>query len=529
MAAAAAVLLTYAAGLTYFQDSWEFLMHRRDPSVAAFLNPHNEHIVLIPVAIEQIVLRLFGMDSPRPEFVLLTALLLATAALVFVYVRRRLGPWPALFAATLLLFLGPAWQDLLWPFQVGFVGSACFGLAALLALDNHSRRWDLAACAFLVVAVGFSSLGIPFVVGAAVDVFQKRRLLGLRRLFVPAVPLLLYGVWWLGWGHQAESHLSLHHVLVSPRYVTEGFSSSLDSLLALATIADEAVGRSQFGLPLLALLVALVIYGQISRPGVSPRLWPVLAAAAAFWFLAAFNEIPGREPYSSRYLYVGALFLILIGAELLWRVRFRREALLAAGLLTLAIVGFNLVPLREGRDFFRSQTTLTRSDLAAIEIARRTVDPGFGLAPEIAGTPFLNEITAGEYLNAASRYGSPAYSPGELEAAGADGRRQADLVLAYALPLTIEPTRAGAAGGSCTRVGAAARRPLRLRPGTTIVRVPPGGEAAIRIRRYATAGYPLADEAVAGGSSTELDVPADAARRPWSLLVEAEQGAEVCR
>jgi hypothetical protein len=529
MAVAAAVLLSYASGLTYFQDSWEFLMHRRDPSVDAFLNPHNEHIVLIPVAVEQLFLRLFGMDSPLPEFVLLTALLLATAALVFLYVRRRLGPWPALFAATLLLFLGPAWQDLLWPFQIGFVGSACFGVATLLALENNSRRWDLAARGFLVLAVGFSSLGIPFVVAAFVDVLQKRRLLGLRRLFVPAVPLALYGIWWLGWGHRAESHFSVHHVLVSPRYVTEGFTSSLDALLALATIANEAVGRSQWALPLLALLVGLVVYGQISRPGVSPRLWPVLAAAATFWFLAAFNEIPGREPYSSRYLYVGALFLLLIGAELLWRVRFRREALLVGGVLTIAVVGFNLVPLREGRDFFRSQTTLTRSDLAAIEIAQRSVDPAFGLSPEIAGTPFLNEITAGEYLRAVSEYGSPAYTPAELEAADPSGRQQADLVLANALPVSIEPAPAGASLRDCRRVRPVARAPLALKPGVTLVRVPAGEAATIRLRRFSTSTYPLADEAVEAGTTTQLTVPADAARRPWSLLVEAGQGALACR
>src|SRR6195952_2593250 len=124
LVAAAVVLLTYAAGLTYFQDSWEFLMHRRHPSAAALLEPHNEHIVLLPVAIQELVLWIFGMGSTTPDFVVLVALLLVTAALVFVYVRRRLGPWAGVIAAVLLLFLGPAWQDLLWPFQVGFVGSA---------------------------------------------------------------------------------------------------------------------------------------------------------------------------------------------------------------------------------------------------------------------------------------------------------------------------------------------------------------------------------------------------------------------
>jgi hypothetical protein len=531
MAAAAAVLLTYASGLTWFQDSWEFLMHRRDPSVDAYLSPHNEHIVLIPVAIQQLVLRIFGMDSPMPEFVILTAFLLATAALVFVYVRRRAGQWPALIAATLLLFLGPAWQDLLWPFQIGFVGSSLFGLAALLALDNDDRRWDLAACAFVAIAIGFSSLGVPFAVAALVDVFLKRRRRGWGRLYVPLAPLALYGLWWLGWGHDAESHLSLHHVLVSPRYVVEGFTSSLDALLALATIAGEAVGRSQWGLPLLVILLVLVGFGQFRRRGFSPRLWPVLAAAATFWLLAAFNTIPGREPYSSRYLYVGALFLLLIAAELLRGVRVRREGLVLAGILTLAVVGFNLTPLREGRDFFRSQTTLTRSDLAAVEIAEGTVEPGFSLPAEISGTPFLNEITAGEYLQAVSEYGSPAYSGAELAGAEESGRRQADLVLANALPLGIESPAADPAARRprhCLAVPPGTHQPLPLRPGQTTVRVRPGNGAAIRLRRFARE-YPLVDEEIGGGSTTQLTIPADTSPRPWQLLVEARAGARVCR
>jgi len=525
---AAAVLFTYSDGLTWFQDSWEFLMNRRDFSAAALLDPHNEHIVLFPVLIEQVLLRLFGMGSTLPEFVVLTALLLGTATLVFAYIRRRVGPWPALMAALLLLFLGPAWQDLLWPFQIGFVGSALFGVAMLLALDSEDRRWDIAACVFLAASVGFSSLGLAFVVAAAIDVLQRRRSLGWRRAYVVAAPLALYALWYLGWGHDAETHLSAHNVLVSPRFVVEGFAASLGSLLALATIADEAVGRSHWGYVLLGVLVALTVYGLARRRSVSPRLWPVLAAAGAFWFLAGFNAFPGREAYSSRYLYVGALFVLLIAADLLKGVRLNRWALLAAGAVTLVAVGFNLTPLREGRDFFRAETVLARSDLGAIEIAERTVDPSFALPPEIAGTSFLNEIEAGEYLQAVDEHGSPAYTPAQLARAPEAGRKQADVVLANALPLGIELEAAPAAPGRhCLMLSGAGETPLPLRPGVTTVELPPVGTGTIRLRRFATE-YPLVSEGVAGGSTTRLFIPRDRSSRPWRLQVEAPQGATVC-
>jgi MFS family permease len=530
LATAAAVLLGYGHDLTFFQDTWEFLMHRRSLSADAILEPHNEHIVLIPVLVNQALLRVFGMSSMVPELVALVLTLLGTAALVFVYARRRLGPWAALIATALLLFLGPAWQDLLWPFQIGFAGSSLFGMAMLLALENEDERWDRAACAFLALSIAFSSLGLAFAVAAAVGLLQQRRRGGLRRAWIVVAPLALYAVWWLGWGHNAENHLSAHNVLVSPRYVWEGLSASLDSLLALGTIAGEVVGRSQYGAPLLIVLLALAAYGGYKRRGFHPGLWPVLAAAATFWFLAAFNTIPGREPYSSRYLYVGGLFAILIAVNLLQGLRFNRWGLLAAAAVTAVVVGFNLTPLREGRDFFRSQTVLTRSDLGAIEIAERTVEPSFGLPPEIAGTPYLNEIEAGNYLEAEREYGSPAYSPGELARAPEAGRVQADLVLANALPLGIETTAGTGSGHGCTKVaGRNGAAPLSLRPGTTTIELGPGGTGTVSLRRFATGSYPLVSEGVPASSTTRLYIPRDKSIRPWQLLVEAPQGAHVCQ
>jgi hypothetical protein len=531
MATAAAVLLSYGSDLTFFQDSWEFLMNRRDPSVANLLEPHNEHIVLIPVLITEAWLRLFGMESMTPELVLLVALLVGTAALVFVYARRRLGPWPALFASVLLLFLGPAWQDLLWPFQVGFAGASLFGIAMLLALENGDERWDRAACLFLVISVAFSSLGLAFAVAAAIDVLQRRRRRGLRRAYVVGLPLLLYAGWYVGWGHEAANSFSTHNVLVSPRYVWEGLTASLDSVLALGTISDEVVGRSKWGAPLLIALLALAAYGGWRRRGFFPGLWPVLGAAATFWFLAAFNFGPGREPYSSRYLYVGGLLAVLIAVNLLQGLRFNRWALLVAAAVTVAIAGFNLVPLREGRDFFEKQTVLTRADLGAIEIAERTVEPTFLLSPEVAGTVFLSEIEAGEYLQAVDEYGSPAYSPSGLATAPEEGRVHADLVLANALPLGIETDLpASSATGRCVGLSLQdSAQDLILRPGTTTIHFRSDGEASVQLRRFAAREYPLRSVGIAGNSTTRLFIPRDRSQRPWRLSVEPTQGTLVCR
>lgn len=534
--ASAVLLLALGWKLTYFQDTWEFLMNRRAFTADAFLMPHNEHIFAIPAAITQLFLRVFGMTSATPEYVALVVSLAFAAILLFVYARRRVGPWPALMAATLLLFIGPAWWDLLWPFEVGFVGSILFGIAMLLAFDRDDGRGDAAACVFLAISIGFSSLGIAFVAGAAVDVFQKRHSRGLRRAYVAAVPLLLYVIWYAGWGHTAESHLSLHNVLASPPYVLESIAAAIDSLLGLSTTPVEGVGTPEWGRPLLIALVALVIYGQVRKPGFSPRLWPVAASALAYWLLAAFNYVPGREPTLSRYLYAGAAFVLLLAADLLQGVRFGKRALLIGGAVTVAAVASNLVPLKDGSDWLKNQTVLTKSDLAAIEIAHRTVNPLFALSPEIAGTPSLIDVQAGKYLTAVREYGSPAYTPAQLAHAPEVGRRQADLVLSEALPISTvthpgaySPTAPGSESCVNLDAGAAAGSEVAIFHGLTRIELAPGPHAAFSLRRFAVGEYPVTTEGAPGNSTSELKIPADSTSRPWYLHVEADQGARVCR
>lgn len=534
LAASGALLLYLTREMTFLQDTWEFLMNRRAITADALLAPHNEHIVVIPVAIEQLFLRLFGMTTARPEYVLLTVALLGAAYLLFVYVRRRVGPWLALFAALLILFLGPAWEALLWPFEISFVGSVLFGIATLLALDRDDRNGDIAACAFLVLSVGFSELGIPFAVAAAVDVFQKRHSRGLGRAYIAAVPVVLYAAWYAGWGHNAETHLSLRNVLASPRFVWESAAAAVGSVFGLGTTPFGDSTDSTWGRSILIALVAVFAYRQVRKPGFVAGFWPVAAAVATNWFLTAFNQMPGREPTSSRYQYVGGVLVLLLLANLLQGVRFNRRALLVVGALTVAAVATNVVVLKDGKNVFQQESVLTRADLAAIEIAHRTVAPGFELTPEVAGTPTLVDVEASKYLPAVREYGSPAYTPAELASAPEPGPRQADIVLSQALPISTV-TRLGvyrrvASTSGCVAVkGGPAAPGVRLAPGPTRIEVAPGPHASFDLRRFAVGEYPVPTEGAPGDSTTILRIPRDGAPQPWYLHVEASQPARVCR
>jgi hypothetical protein len=533
--AAAAMTLIFTSKLTFYQDTWDFLINRRDLTVDALLQPHNEHIVVIPVLVEQAILRLFGMSDATPEYILLTLGLLGTAVLLFVYVRRRVGPWLALFATVLVLFLGSAWEVLLWPFEISFIGSIFFGIAMLLALDREDRKGDLLACGFLLLSFGFSSLGIPFAVAAAVAVLQGHRDRGWSRAYLVAIPAILFAAWYIGWGHTAETHVALRNVLASTDWVAKGLAMAVGSVFGLDMASLSGPSEPAWGRVILVGLVIAFAYRQIRKPGFSPTLWPVAAAGAANWFLGAFNQAPGRDPTASRYQYAGAIFVLMILANLLQGVRLSRKTILAAATVTLLAVGPGIVTLNDARKGFEQQTVLTKADLAALEIAHRTVNPEFGLAPEIAGTPSLVNVAAGQYLTAIREYGSPAYSPAELASAPEEGRRQADVVLSQALPISTV-TRLGAyspGGGdeNCVSLDGegAATSDVPISAGLTRIELAPGPDARFSLRRFAVGEYPVPTEGAPGNSVTMLRIPRDITPRPWHLHLDATQSVRVCR
>lgn len=536
LAVAAAMTLVLTSEMTFLGDTWDFLINRRDATVDTLLVPHNEHLVVFPVLIEQLLLRLFGMTSATPEYVLLAVFLVATAFLLYVYVKRRVGPWLALFAAVLILCLGSAWEILLWPFEITFVGPILFGLAMLLALERKDRRGDIAACLFLTLSICFSGLGLSFIAAAAVAVLQGRRETWLGRAYVVAIPVLLYVAWYLGWGHDAETHMSIHNLLVSPRFVADSIAIAAGSLSGLGATPAGVATDPGWGRAILVAMVFGLGYRQLRKPAVSPGLWPAAAAAAASWFLTALNAFPGRDPSSSRYQYAGAVFILLILANLFNGIRLSRRALIVMGVMTAAAVGPNLVALKNSSDALKAQSVLTRADIAAIEIARRTVDPEFQLNPEIAGTATLVNVFAGKYLEAVGEYGSPAYSPAELSSAPEEGRRQADVVLAHALPLStvihLGDYRPGFARENCVALHGRGTSPMpevAVSAGLTRIELAPGPHAGFSLRRFAVGEYPVVTEGAPGDSVSLLRIPRDPTPRPWHLQVQAKQPVRVCR
>ncbi len=283
--------------LILYGDEWKIVLGRRGLSVGAFLDPHHGHLTVAVIGFYKLLLAIFGISSSLPFHLVSTLVYLLAAVLLFAYARRRVGDWLALLGTVVILFLGASTVDLLWPFQIFFSGSIAAGLGVLLALDRDDRRGDLAACVLLVVALSFSEVGLAFSVGALVRLGLGRRSL-VPRLYVVLVPLFLYALWWLGWGHTGEGHLSLHNVATTPAYVLDAASAAIASLLGLTNASDALlapVGR-QWPPLLLAVAVGLAVWRVRRLGGVPSGVWPVLAIGLVFWVLAGLNEYRYRAP-----------------------------------------------------------------------------------------------------------------------------------------------------------------------------------------------------------------------------------------
>ena len=423
----AAVVLLYAGRhLTFFYDEWNFILMRRRSGVGTYLDPHNGHLSLFPVVVYKILFATVGLRHYTAYRAVDVALHLLCAGLLYVLLRRRIGAWPALVPTALLLFLGTAWQDLLWPFQIGYLGSVAGGLGALTLLDSPRSRTlsDAAAAGCLIWSVASSGVGIAFLCACALLLIAHGS--AWRRLWIIALPTVLFAAWYVGWG--TSEPITSDAVLGAPQYVATAAGG--------ATAAIAGLDSAAWGPPLAVAFVVGVCVALRSRGvGLTPMLLATVGGALVFWTLAAVARADVADPDASRYVYIGAVFLFLIAGEAQLGLGIRGGWMVAVGLVAAAAIVSNLNVLRTGESSLRASDTSVRTSLAAVQIAAPLVAPGF--QPDPVNAP---QINAGPYLAAVRDLGSPAYTVPELERAPLTVQAEADSVLAQAEQLAVTQT-----------------------------------------------------------------------------------------
>jgi hypothetical protein len=549
-------LVHLTAGATFWADEWAWILHRRGNDLGTFLKPHNDHLSLLPIAIYRVMFATFGVDHYGPFRVLVVLAHCGCVVLIFLYARRRLGDLLGLAAAASLLLLGPAWQDILWPFQLAWLLSMGAGVAALLALDRRDRRGDVGASALLTVSLASSGVGLPIALGMLAELLLTRPR---RRLWIVVAPLIPYAVWWQlyeksTWA-STEKLVGVAHPLLdglwrAPSYSIASAGSTLAALAGLSgntgTLAGDPGTLLLYGPVLLAAAGAVLVW-RLRRLGRVPvRVIALGTMALSFWAFTAITRGSVGDPYTSRYLYVGGILVLLLAAELSRGVHVPDRVMLGIVVAVTAACASNVAAYLNGASFFVRTGQVTRAGVSALDVAGpRLVKPGY-LADSLAG------LTAGPYFAAEKAIGSPAVPPSTLAVAPAGARQHADSVLiavegvtpravppaAQALVSGPRPAVGAAIGGTLTQAGscvsfqAAGAAPAGTGPAVDLV-LPPGHGVLIRarggavdvgVRRFGDNFH----EAGTVRASGVLSVPRDHAPQPWRVRLGPAAGQSVC-
>ncbi len=224
-------------------------------------------------------------------------------------------------------------------------------------------RRNILAAVSLTIAVASSGVGIPFVAASAV-VLQVRRAPA-RRYLVIAAPLVVFAIWYVGWS-TGESTAS-DAVLSAPQYIASA---------AAGAIAGIAGLDLSWGPPLLVGLAISLVAGWRLRAdrsdGDDPRgsraRWP-FGDSTAITRADALHEACRQD----RYLYVGAVFILLLVSEVAAGLRVRGTSAIAVILLAAGAVASNLHLLRSGERGLRTNDVNARSALSAVRLAAHVV------------------------------------------------------------------------------------------------------------------------------------------------------------
>jgi hypothetical protein len=394
---------------SFFYDEWGTILFRRSGGLDAFLAPHNGHLQATVIAIYRVLFASVGLHSYRPYQLAVIGAHMVAVGLVFVFARQRIGGWPAVALIVPVVLLASAWQVLFWGINVGFV----FPVISLLVLLLVRRPWVVG----VVLSFALASSGLGVAVAAVAFVLAIRESRRKTHLLAWALPVIGYALWWWLYRPHALPPASLRDLpgasatgdVGTINFPSANIHRSPSYIVASAKAAAEALtgtGRAWSWWPLTAVTVIVVI-AVAQRRTVSARLVALTIGLLAFWTETALTRAQFASPQSSgtsRYLYPGAIFLMLILIESLTGIPIKGWTLAVMAAVVTAIAVSDL-------HNFTAYERASRIAFAAESKALRQARCG---PPRAASSPVdplrAPGLTYGPYLAAIHALGGPPHT-----------------------------------------------------------------------------------------------------------------------
>jgi len=404
------VVVVWVLNLTsywnFFLDEWGFIELRRPWHLDLILLPHREHWSTLPILLWKVLFSTVGIRSHVPYEAALLVVHVVAVFLLFALVRRRSGDIPAFGAALILLVLGSGADGIIWAFQVGWTGSVAFGLLAMLLLDGDPAFPGRLApvSAALLGSLMCSSVGLAFLVAIGVELLAdpRRR----RLLLALVVPTAAFVAWFLAFDTGRPGYGGIEGDFLQG---ATGWSYVVNLLGFIVTgLAASAIGLAGAA-GILSVVLALVLAFLVTR-AMQRRVeaWQLGMIAGTVFFFALVAT--GRVQYGvdlakeSRYLYVGAVFLLPLVAHSLRSIPWRglwRPALVAG--LAVCVIG-NTIRLHDAALNLIYYMGIEDAELQTVEVFRGA--PDMALDHYIDNT-VVSSMYANVYLAAIDELGSP--------------------------------------------------------------------------------------------------------------------------
>ena len=339
------LILTLQATQWFFFDEWAFI----ELDGVGILEPHVGHWSTSPMLVYELLRGTIGLHSYLPYAALVTLIHLGVAHLIWrLALRSGASGWAATGLSAVLIVFGAGAENILWAFQIGFLGAVLLGLVSLLLATAPVVSWRRVVIIALisVLSLTWAGTAVPLVAATALVLWRRRGLAAGLAYLVPVASVYL--VWYALFALHSPSNPD-----------TGGFAAEkLFIQIPLFLGVMLVLGFSQI-LPVpgvaFALLAAVGVWLLVlaRRRRVPARMLPALAlavAAAIFALLTAFSRasfsLGGGQ--ASRYIYLlFALLLPLLAVALDAVVRWAGRRWVTAVLVAvvLSVIGYQAVLL----------------------------------------------------------------------------------------------------------------------------------------------------------------------------------------
>lgn len=351
-----AVLVVLGRGQWFVNDDWTILT-LTDP-----MRSHGGHWNTAATLIFGALFKVFGLTTYLPYLIPAIIAHLATVHVAWRLVLRvGVSPWLATFGAATVVLFGAAAENVMWAFQVGFMGALALSLGALLLIDRARLTLPVAlgAAILAVASLPFASTALPVLAAAGIVGIIRHGWWRTIAVFAPAG--LIYLAWFVLVRVPSADILAPHGiqfltaapiffvVVITAAYgqwagpIAAGPLIALGILVWVVATRRDWFGRRALGYALLVGVVIFAILTSVTRGGM------VIQAAAA-----------------ERYVYVVVIMslpVLLLVLDRLWREA--GVARIAAAFILAAVTVVNAQLLYERALLQSGVEGVVRGDLAA--------------------------------------------------------------------------------------------------------------------------------------------------------------------